>query len=160
MVIGDLAFFYDMNVLGNRHVLKNLRVLLINNGRGTEFTNFDHLGAVFGADADSFIAAAGHYGKQSRQLIKHYAEDLGFEYLTAATKEEYLSHLPRFLDKNITDRPILFEIFTDSKNESKALEMVKNLDKNALGTAKKAAKQILGTKGTTVIKKIIGKNKS
>ena len=95
MVIGDLAFFYDMNVLGNRHVLKNLRVLLINNGRGTEFTNFDHLGAVFGADADSFIAAAGHYGKQSRQLIKHYAEDLGFEYLTAATKEEYLSHLPR-----------------------------------------------------------------
>ena len=42
MVIGDLAFFYDMNVLGNRHVLKNIRVLLINNGRGTEFTNFDH----------------------------------------------------------------------------------------------------------------------
>ena len=36
-VIGDLAFFYDMNVLGNRHIKSNIRIMLINNGKGTEF---------------------------------------------------------------------------------------------------------------------------
>lgn len=30
-VIGDLAFFYDMNSLGNRYVSNNIRILLINN---------------------------------------------------------------------------------------------------------------------------------
>lgn len=157
MVIGDLAFFYDMNVLGNRHVLKNLRVLLINNGRGTEFTNFDHPGAAFGADADSFIAAAGHYGKQSRQLIKHYAEDLGFEYLTASSKEEYLLFLPHFLEKTLTEKPILFEIFTDSTDESKALQVVKNLDADATVAVKTMAKRILGKKGVSAAKKLLGK---
>lgn len=28
-ILGDLAFFYDMNVLGNRHVGKNIRILLV-----------------------------------------------------------------------------------------------------------------------------------
>lgn len=157
MVIGDLAFFYDMNVLGNRHVLKNLRVLLVNNGRGTEFTNFDHPGAAFGVDADSFIAAAGHYGKQSRQLIKHYAEDLGFEYLTASSKEEYLLFLPHFLEKTLTEKPILFEIFTDSTDESKALQVVKNLDADATVAVKTMAKRILGKKGVSAAKKLLGK---
>ena len=157
MVIGDLAFFYDMNVLGNRHVLKNIRVLLINNGRGTEFTNFDHPGAAFGVDADSFIAAAGHYGKQSRQLIKHYAEDLGFEYLTASSKEEYLLFLPHFLEKTLTEKPILFEIFTDSTDESKALQVVKNLDADATEAVKTMAKRILGKKGVSAAKKLLGK---
>jgi hypothetical protein len=35
--IGDLAFFYDMNALGNRHVGGNLRILLVNNNLGVEF---------------------------------------------------------------------------------------------------------------------------
>ena len=36
-VLGDLAFFYDMNALGNHNVGNNVRILLVNNGRGTEF---------------------------------------------------------------------------------------------------------------------------
>ena len=36
-VFGDLAFFYDMNVVGNRHVGNNVRIMLINNGKGNEF---------------------------------------------------------------------------------------------------------------------------
>ena len=36
-LIGDLAFFYDMNILGNRHISNNLRFLLVNNSRGAEF---------------------------------------------------------------------------------------------------------------------------
>ena len=33
-VLGDLAFFYDLNAVGNRALKKNLRILLINNGHG------------------------------------------------------------------------------------------------------------------------------
>lgn len=36
-MLGDLTFFYDLNALGNRYVGNNLRIMLINNGRGTEF---------------------------------------------------------------------------------------------------------------------------
>ena len=157
IVIGDLAFFYDMNALGNRHVMRNLRILLVNNGRGTEFRNFDHPGAAFGEDADAFIAAAGHYGNKSEQLIRHYAEDLGFDYMTASTKEEYLSCLPRFLEKELTERPVLFEIFTDSQDESDALETVKNLEGAAAKTAKSVAKKLLGDKGTAAVKKLLGR---
>lgn len=39
-VLGDLAFFYDINSLGNRHIGKNLRILLVNNGKGCEFTHY------------------------------------------------------------------------------------------------------------------------
>lgn len=37
MIIGDLAFFYDMNSLGIKHIKNNLRILLINNNGGVEF---------------------------------------------------------------------------------------------------------------------------
>lgn len=52
LVIGDLAFFYDMNVLGNRHVSATIRILLINNGKGTEFRNYTHFASKFGDEAD------------------------------------------------------------------------------------------------------------
>ena len=94
-ILGDLAFFYDMNVAGNRHVGNNIRILFINNGKGTEFRNYNHLGALFGEEADNYIAAAGHFGNKSHDLVRHYAEDLGFEYLTADNKEEYLNNIDR-----------------------------------------------------------------
>ena len=120
-VIGDLAFFYDINVLGNRHIGKNLRILLVNNGKGTEFRQFNHFAAHFGRDADDFVAAAGHFGKKSNVLIQHYANDLGFEYYSAASKEQFEAVYERFLNAEITDRPMLFEVFTDSVEESEAL---------------------------------------
>ena len=127
-VVGDLAFFYDMNSIGNRHVGNNIRLMVINNGRGTEFRNYSHQGAKFGDDADMYIAAAGHYGRKSHTLLKHYAEDLGFEYISASNKEEYLNNVEKYLNPKITDKPILFEIFTDSKDESEAIRIMKNIE--------------------------------
>lgn len=157
LVIGDLAFFYDLNSIGNRHVLNNLRILLVNNGKGTEFRNFNHPGAAFGEDADQFIAAGGHYGNKSSVLIKHYAEDLGFEYITASNKEEYLANLEKFTSDKITSKPILFEIFTTNEDESNALQTVYNLEVSVAGTTKNFAKKILGKKGTDTLKKMLGR---
>lgn len=129
-VFGDLAFFYDMNVLGNRHIGNNVRIMLVNNGRGTEFRNYGHPCYPYGEAADLFMAAAGHYGNKSPQLIKHYATDLGFEYLSASSKEELLAQKEHFLEPKEYNSPIIFEVFTDSSNESDALRIVRTLYKD------------------------------
>ncbi len=126
-ILGDLAFFYDMNVLGNRHIDNNIRILLINNGIGTEFKNYWHPGAIFGDKTDDFIAAGGHYGRKSKNLVKHFAEDLGFEYLSASNEEEFDNVSRRFVDTAMHEKPMLLEVFTDSQKESDALKMVRNL---------------------------------
>jgi 2-succinyl-5-enolpyruvyl-6-hydroxy-3-cyclohexene-1-carboxylate synthase len=131
--------------------------MLINNGRGTEFRNYSHIAQRFGDDADPYMAAAGHYGNKSPNLIKHYAEDLGFEYLTASNKEEFLKVIERFLQPEITDKPILFEVFTDSKDESDALFAVRNVEKDVKLGAKQFVKDMLGEKGVGFVKKIVGK---
>lgn len=154
-VIGDLSFFYDMNVIGNRHIGSNIRLLIINNGRGTEFRNYNHNAAKFGDKADFYMAAAGHFGNQSTKVIKHYAEDLGFEYISASSKKEYLENVRKFTNSKIGDKSIIFEIFTDSIDESEAIKIMNNLETTVKGTAKKMAKDVIGDKGISTIKKFI-----
>lgn len=154
-VIGDLAFFYDMNVLGNRHVGKNIRLLLVNNGKGTEFRQYGHHAFHYGDGADEFIAAAGHFGRKSPTLVKHYAEDLGFEYFSASNPEDFERVYERFLTPTVTNRPMLFEVFTDSVEESNALELMLNLEDSLKGRAKQVAKQFLGAGGLKMLKKIV-----
>lgn len=74
--------------MGNRHLGNNVRILLVNNSTVMEFKNYNHYAAIFGEDADMYVAASGHLGRKSRALAKHYAKGLGLEYLSAYTKEE------------------------------------------------------------------------
>lgn len=156
-VVGDLAFFYDMNAIGNRHIGNNIRILLVNNGKGTEFRQFNHVASHFGNDADKFIAAAGHFGNKSTELVKHYAQNLGFEYMSASTKEEFGQVYERFLTPEQTEQPMLFEVFTDSVEESKALEIITSLEISNSGKAKEFTKQLLGKRGANALRKIVGK---
>ena len=155
LVIGDLAFFYDLNAMGNRHIGRNIRILLVNNGKGTEFRNYNHFAARFGDDADRFMAAAGHYGNKSHQLVRHYAEDLGFEYMQATTKEEYLGHIDRFLTPEITGKPMLLEVFTDNNEESDALKIVNHLIEDTKGKLKAVVKNVLPESAVDMIKKVV-----
>lgn len=155
--VGDLAMFYDLNSLGNRHVTTTIRLLVVNNGRGQEFRNYNNPAAAFGEQSDGYIAAAGHYGKQSHELLKHYAEDLGFTYLAASNKEEFLQNVKVFTDARMTDKPILFEVFTDTEDENAALKAMHTIESDATGTAKKLAKEVLGDKGFQALKNLIKK---
>lgn len=161
-VFGDLAFFYDMNVLGNRHVGNNVRILLINNGRGTEFRNFGHICSIFGEDADRYIAAAGHFGNKSKYLVKHYSEDLGYTYLSANSKESFLEGAKIFLKAEELPTPIIFEVFTDSKDESDAIKIIRNLlndkQKDPIRSIKRIIKGAIGAKGHNLIKSIINRH--
>lgn len=154
-VIGDLAFFYDMNALGNRHFPPNVRILLINNGRGQEFRNPNHIGSQFGEDTDIYIAAAGHYGAQSPVLVKSYAESLGFDYCSATDKNSFMSVLPKFTSKNINRTPMILEVFTSTDDESNALNIMRHLESSTANNAKAAVKELLGQKGVKAIKRML-----
>ena len=161
-VFGDLAFFYDMNCLGNRHVGNNVRIMLINNGRGTEFRNYDHPCYSYGEKADMYMAAAGHFGKQSPNLVKHYADDLGFKYLSASNKEEYIDNIQEFISPKLSKNPILFEVFTKTQDESNTLKTILNLACNEKPKTIKqnivsTFKQIVGEKAFNMTKSIIKK---
>ena len=154
--IGDLAFFYDLNAMGNINIKNNLRILLVNNGCGTEFHNFNHRAAIVSREnnlSSEYFAADGHFGNKSRNLVKHYAEDLGFEYLSASGKQEFKKNLEKFTAK-ASKKPILFEVFTNPKDESDALSTIYHLEKDAM---KAMANKVLGTKGKKIVKKILRK---
>ena len=126
-ITGDLAFFYDLNSLGNRHIGRNLRILLVNNGLGFEFKKCYAMAyRLLEDEVEPYVAAAGHFGKRSNTLVRHYAEDSGFEYLAASNKEEFEKVYQRFVSPEITEKPMVFECFVTPEDESTALNVVQN----------------------------------
>ena len=156
-VFGDLSMFYDVNVLGNRNIGNNIRLLIINNGRGAEFRMYNNPGAAFGETADNYIAAAGHNGNQSTSLLKHIAGDLDYKYISASNKEEFLSHYKEFICPEIT-QSIIFEVFTNYKDESDALYIINHLvEPTITESIKKTTKAIVkGVIGEDAAKSIKG----
>ena len=154
LVLGDLAFFYDLNSLGNRHLGSNVRILVVNNGKGSEFRIYNHMASEFGDDADKYMSAAGHFGNNSSNLVKHYVSDLGFDYMCAHNKEEYLAKVADFVSETPSKKPLLFEVFVESTNESKALQMIHSLDKNKQMVAKEILRTVAGDKGYDYLKKL------
>lgn len=157
-VFGDLAFFYDLNVIGNRHVGNNVRILLINNGKGNEFRNYGHPCYFLGEEADEYVAGAGHYGNMSKKLVKGYATDLGYEYLVASNKSEFKAVVDRFLTSEITEKPMILEVFTQTEDESEALGMILNIISDSKlvlkNTIKQIVRNILGKNGYEMVRRI------
>lgn len=152
LMTGDLAFFYDLNAIGNRHIGSNVRILLINNGDGTEFRQYWHpISAFSKEEADLYMAAGGHFGNQSRSLVRDIAKDLGFNYVTADTKDEFRLHIDKFVQPEMTDKPIIFETFTDSEVDSQAVRTMRHLVKDS-GYLKRLAKE----KMTDAVKNMLG----
>lgn len=160
-IVGDLAFFYDLNALGNRHFGKNIRILLINNGCGTEFRNYDHPASYWGEEANIYMAAGGHFGNQSKELLRNFTKNLGFEYLSASSKKDFLEVYPIWV-KTVSDKPIVLEVFTNSTDESVALNTLRNLipppkSQQIKDTIKETLKSALGKEVFSSIKKVIKK---
>lgn len=157
LVTGDLAFFYDLNALGNRHIGNNVRILLINNAIGAEFKIGSHYCYTFKDDADKYMAAAGHYGAKSPVLVKHFSEDLGFQYLSATNKEDFLLALEIFANPNITGKPMILEVFTTHENENEALRLMTSITMDSKQKVADAIRSVAGEKGIKAIKSILGR---
>lgn len=158
-VVGDLMFYYDMNCLGNRDISGNLRILLINNNGGGIFKQSFAPGHNFFGDkaTDTFIAAADHFGKGEHNVVKNYVESLDFKYFSAKTKQEFDSLYEDFVSDRCSDSPIFFEVFTKDYDDRKAFDIMNAIDAPPVNPAKKVARQLLGQKGTDLVKMLIGR---
>lgn len=158
-IVGDLSFFYDMNSLGSRHVGNNVRILVVNNGLGCEFRLFNQVGNILGTETDKYISAGGHYGNKSPEVIKNYVEALGYEYFTASTKNEFQKNYIRFVTPELTDKPMIFEVFTNVEDENKALYDMWHIidEKHGNGikdSIKSVVKSVIGDETSDKIRRI------
>lgn len=135
MIIGDLAFYYDMNAIGIRHIKNNLRIILVNNNGGVEFKLWDgdH------SEVDKYIAAAGHF-----KNAEGWANTCGFEYMTASCKEEFDAQYSKLIVQS--EKPILFEIFVSDHDDFEGYNTMIQANKNmdAKDYLKKGIKKLIG----------------
>ena len=124
-LLGDLAFFYDMNALGIRHIGNNLRILMVNNGRGVEFRLNNRLESQWASDTDDLIAAKGHFGS-----ARGWAESMGFAYISATTKDEFDNKIENFCNPNVGHfgKPVVFEVYTTVADEQQALRSIRSFN--------------------------------
>jgi len=151
IITGDLAFFYDMNALGIRHIKDNVRILLVNNHGGAEF-KFMTSSWQDKPNTNPYISANGHNG-----TARGWAENCGFKYLTASDKETFNKVKFQFIEKN--NQPILFEVFTDQNDDVAAwLSFIKTNHVFSLSDSlKDMVKSVLGENTFNIIKKIARK---
>lgn len=117
MITGDLAFYYDMNSLGIRHIKNNVRIILVNNNGGIEFKYGAHEEKA--RQIDRFIAASDHF-KNS----KGWAEVNSFDYYSIREKQDFDNIVPVLCSSS--SHPIIVEVFTTDQNESRAMWEIKN----------------------------------
>ena len=153
LITGDLAFFYDMNSLGIRHIKNNLRILLCNNNGGMEFK----FGGLKNTDIGSYVAADNHF-----KNAEGWAKTNEFDYYSVNTKEAFDNIVNTFVAPS--ERPILIEIFTTPENERTAQGIFNS--SNWYGGSfkdkikrevKGAVSDVFGDKGVQFVKKIIKK---
>lgn len=156
-ILGDLAFFYDMNALGNRHVPSNIRILVVNNGLGFEMKFPTSWGCSIansiGVSEDDYVCAAGHYSQPD--LLMMYAKGLNFTYMRVCTKAEYLNALDQFLSTKYADHPMIIEMIVKPEDEDAALGLIGSIVVDESNAAKATIKKMIGKKGINAIKKMI-----
>lgn len=136
-VVGDLAFYYDANILLNKRLPKNFRLIVMNNGRGIEFRNYCHPATqAFDIGADSFIAAAGHFGNQQYSAIQDLCLASNVDYLQITSKKEF-SEVIEDLVSTRRDKALIAECFTNPEDESKALRLYRQCVPSPFITKKK-----------------------
>jgi 2-succinyl-5-enolpyruvyl-6-hydroxy-3-cyclohexene-1-carboxylate synthase len=94
LLIGDLSFFYDMNALYNKKLPKNIRIMMINNGK---------------AGLLEHLKVASITQKHTAKA-EGWVRDLGFDYLSSHNKTEFEENLAKFVSFE-SDSAIFFEVF-------------------------------------------------
>lgn len=62
-----------------------------------------------------------------------------------------------FVDPAVKEKPLLFEVFTDSLEDSRAIYLMNNLDKSAGSEVKRTIKNIIGQRNVDKIKRVLKK---
>ena len=100
-VIGDLSFFYDQNALWNQNLRGNLRILLLNNGKGGIFEKLP--GLEKSPARDRFVAA------QHSATAEGICQQNDIYYQQATTIEEMQQGIDLLLSEEFS-RPMVLEV--------------------------------------------------
>ncbi|WP_281674226.1 2-succinyl-5-enolpyruvyl-6-hydroxy-3-cyclohexene-1-carboxylic-acid synthase [Porphyromonas asaccharolytica] len=112
IVIGDLSFFYDLNALGLPEVGSNVRVLLLNNQRGSIFQSLPTL---------EMDRLSQRYITAEHQLqAQGWSESCGWEYLSVHEASKLEETITYFVGP--AERPRLLEAFVSSEDEIDELQ--------------------------------------
>lgn len=112
-VIGDLSFFYDGNALWNKHLHGNLRILLLNNGRGGIFGMLR--GLKQSPACDELVAASHH------TTAEGICQQNDIHYKSVFRREELPTNMAWLITTEDT-RPFLLEVFTDANEDEQAFK--------------------------------------
>lgn len=146
LLIGDLSFFYDMNAAGLRSISNNVRIILLNNGGGSEFHFF--MGKEKISTINDYICA--EHTKKAEGWIK----SLGYDYYSAENKEELDAVIKAFGEPS--DKPMFLEILTDMEYEAINIKkMYKSNSPDSSSGLKDVVKAILPHKQVNKLKKIV-----
>ena len=105
-----------------------------------------------------YLSAGEHFGHQSLDVVRHLSQDWGFEYLTASSKEEFEKVYGRFVIPELTDKPMVFEVFTQVEDEDKALVALSSIEapqQGVLGKVKQEVKKVVGQNRIDAVKTLI-----
>lgn len=146
-VVGDLTFYYDANILLNKNLPNNFRLIVINNGRGIEFRNYCHPATeALGDGVDPYVAAAGHFGAQHNSALKELCNNANIEYCCASSKDSF-KKIINDITYNQINKSLIIECLTTVEDESNALLQYKQIAKDSnwiLQTIKKKVKSTIG----------------
>ena len=105
------------------------------------------------------ISELWHNGNKSHEVLKQFVTSLGYKYLSASTKEEFNNNITEFTSAQLSDQPIVFEIFTDTISETTALQRLEEVIVDEKYVAKrkvsKMTEAIFGKKIKDKIKEIV-----
>lgn len=108
LVVGDLAFFYDMNSLWVRHRPDNLRIVVMNNDGG----------AVMHGSWGSSPQVGEHVSAAHHTSVRGWVESVGLRYWSAASFAELDSALEEFVSGSAG----VLEVFTEKTSDIKQLK--------------------------------------
>lgn len=145
-LIGDLSFFYDMNAAGMRSVSANVRIILLNNGGGSEFHYYMGKRAI--PTIDRFICA------ENERTATAWMSSLGYTCFAARSTEEVDAALLQMSQES--DAPMFLEVFTNMDEDATIVkETIRGGRQSSLKESlKDAAKDTLSPAQLGFIKKI------
>ena len=111
-VIGDLSFFYDQNALWNQNLKSNLRILLLNNGKGGIFNMLPELEQ--SAARDRYVSAA--HQATAQGICEQ--NDIYYQQVTCA--DELQKGLELLVDADF-NRPMVLEVMTDADADEQVM---------------------------------------
>ena len=92
-------------------------------------------------------------------ISAHNRRALGFEYRASTDKKSFLENIDWFTSCKLTDKPLVWEAFTNEVDENASILYMNTLNESAKGIAKRIAKAILPESVQRKITEHIGRTK-